>query len=85
MEVPFHVQQEMYATACLEHAAAEKRDHWAVVLGLTPKRDGNQWCILWGDDLASGVAGFGSTPEDAIIAFESAMGQCGGHSTVQKR
>ena len=27
--------------------------------------DGNMWCALYGDDLQSGVAGFGKTPADA--------------------
>lgn len=32
--------------------------------------DGNQWCALYGDDLQSGVAGFGDTPEKAMTAFD---------------
>lgn len=31
--------------------------------------DGNQWCALYGADLQSGVAGFGDTPELAMIDF----------------
>ncbi|SNS16436.1 hypothetical protein [Pseudomonas segetis] len=31
--------------------------------------DGNQWCALYGDDLQSGVAGFGDTPEQAMADF----------------
>lgn len=34
-------------------------------------RDGNQWCILVGDDLQVGVAGFGTTIPDAIREFKS--------------
>ena len=29
-------------------------------------KDGNMWCALTGDDLESGIAGFGTTPVDAI-------------------
>lgn len=36
--------------------------------------DGDQWCALLGDDLASGVAGFGETPEKAMRAFDKAFG-----------
>lgn len=58
----------------------ERSNLWAVVLGLKPVRDGNEWCVLSGDNLIDGVAGFGKTPEAAIRAFESAMYQCGGNS-----
>lgn len=32
--------------------------------------DGNQYCALLGDDLQSGVAGFGDTPEAAMHDFD---------------
>ena len=35
-------------------------------------RDGDQWCMLFGEDLQSGVAGFGNTPEAACDAFDQA-------------
>lgn len=35
--------------------------------------DGDMWCALLGDDLMSGVAGFGKTPADAMIAFDQAF------------
>lgn len=35
--------------------------------------DGTQWCALYGDDLQTGVAGFGDTPEKAMIAFDLAF------------
>jgi hypothetical protein len=31
--------------------------------------DGNKWCALYGDDLASGVCGFGDTPALAVRDF----------------
>lgn len=34
--------------------------------------DGNQWCCLYGENLMSGVAGFGDTPELACAAFDKA-------------
>jgi len=38
---------------------------------LKPKiyKDGNQWCVLYGEDLQSGIAGFGDTPRMAIYDF----------------
>jgi hypothetical protein len=35
--------------------------------------DGNQWCALWGDDIQSGVAGFGDTPALALNALLSSV------------
>ena len=32
--------------------------------------DGDEWCALYGDNLQSGVCGFGSTPEQAMIQFD---------------
>lgn len=46
---------------------------WAVVYGLAPQRDGNQWYVLLGDNPQEGVIAFGDTPTDAIYAFENAM------------
>lgn len=34
--------------------------------------DGDQWCALYGEDLQSGVAGFGKSPELAMLAFNQA-------------
>ena len=34
--------------------------------------DGNQWCALYGDDLQSGVAGFGASPQEAMLDFDKA-------------
>lgn len=31
--------------------------------------DGNQWCALYGDNIQDGVAGFGDSPEKALIDF----------------
>lgn len=33
-------------------------------------RDGRKWCALLGDDLQSGVCGFGSSPSEAMMAFD---------------
>ena len=34
--------------------------------------DGDQWCALFGDDLQSGVAGFGDSPQEAMLDFDKA-------------
>jgi hypothetical protein len=38
-------------------------------LGLTPLRDGNMWCFLWGGNLQDGIAGFGETVSAAMHDF----------------
>lgn len=32
--------------------------------------DGNMWCALYGANLQDGVAGFGETPEKAMLDFD---------------
>ena len=32
--------------------------------------DGNQWCVLYGENLQDGVAGFGDSPELAMHDFD---------------
>lgn len=34
--------------------------------------DGDKWCALYGEDLQNGVAGFGKSPELAMLAFNQA-------------
>lgn len=36
---------------------------------LVPYKDGNQWCILVGEDLQSGICGFGTLLQDALTDF----------------
>ena len=39
---------------------------------LKPKihKDGNKWCVLYGENIQDGVAGFGDTPHEAVIDWE---------------
>lgn len=32
--------------------------------------DGNQWCALYGEDIQSGVSGFGDSPAEAMHDFD---------------
>jgi hypothetical protein len=32
-------------------------------------KDGNQWCVLYGENLQVGIAGFGDTPYKAILSW----------------
>ena len=38
-------------------------------VNLEPFKDGNQWCVLFGDNIQEGFVGFGSTVYDALVAF----------------
>ena len=40
-----------------------------MTLGLFPFKDGDQWCFLWGENLHSGVFGFGDTVLSACLDF----------------
>ena len=34
-----------------------------------PYKDGNAWCVLLGEDLQSGICGFGDSPQTAFTEF----------------
>ncbi len=63
-----------------DYEAADVRSQWAqeqsefnLFAMLKPElvRDGNQWCVLYGKDLQSGIAGFGDSPHMAIMDFNN--------------
>ena len=33
------------------------------------KKDGNQWCVIYGENLQEGLVGFGNSPHEAILNF----------------
>lgn len=41
----------------------------ADTINLPPYKDGNQWCVLLGDNIQEGFVGFGPTVCDALGAF----------------
>lgn len=54
-------QEEMYIIG--------QREDFNLFSILKPKifKDGNQWCVLYGDNIQEGIAGFGETPHEAIL------------------
>ncbi len=72
-ELPDYMHSEVHSAVQCEQLAAERKSLWAVQLGLVPKQDGNQWCVLYGENLQEGIAAFGDTPSDAMYHFEEAM------------
>ena len=73
MEVPGYLYAHVQENIMIEKDGIERRRAWAVVLGLMPEKDGNQWSLLWGKNIQEGVCGFGDTPEAAVWDFEKAM------------
>lgn len=59
------------AIAWLEKQGEQKPTAEEVLIkaGLKPYKDGNQWCILIGDNIQEGICGFGDTIEDALFKF----------------
>ena len=65
--------RELVEEAELAAAITAQELAFVSALGLAPYPDGNSWCVLWGEDLQSGVAGFGDTPILAVYAFNKAV------------
>ena len=63
------VAQEQKSTEYLKQAFVA-----VTTFHLVPMKDGNQWYFLLGEDLQSGVAGFGDTPYAAMIDFNKNYG-----------
>ena len=53
--------------------AASEMGRPSVVFKPTLAADGDMWMVLLGEDLQSGVAGFGKTPAEAMTAFDRAF------------
>lgn len=39
------------------------------------RKDGNQWCAIYGENVQEGVCGFGDTPAAAMAAFDKAWSE----------
>ena len=73
-------QDSNMAANALCHAALMVQESWqqaayeqmrpSVLFKPKLSRDGDQWCALLGDDLQSGVAGFGDSPAEAMLDFD---------------
>lgn len=48
---------------------AESEMVYTKTFGLIPYRDGNQWCVLLGENIQEGICGFGDTAIGAILDF----------------
>ena len=73
MNTPTYLEPKLQEILAMEGDGADKRRLWVVILGLKVFMDGDLYCLLWGDNMQSGVVGFGKTPVAAIYDFEKAM------------
>lgn len=53
-----------------EQKPAEWSEEFLRLMGITISQDGNQVCVLLGENLAEGIAGFGDTLADAVEEFK---------------
>ena len=62
-----------YEAASYRRDAAQEQAEFNLFAMLKPslQRDGNQWCVLYGEDLQVGIAGFGDNIHLAILDFNS--------------
>ena len=62
-------QQELLEEATL--GAAIEAQEFNLVRLLQPRifKDGNQWCVLYGENIQDGICGFGDTPRLAVYDF----------------
>ena len=60
-----------YIAADIRNQIAQEQQEFNLVAILKPtvQKDGNQWCVLYGEDLQTGIAGFGDSPQKAILDF----------------
>lgn len=62
-----------YEAATVRSQTAQEKQEFNLFAMLRPtiKRDGNQWCVLYGENLQEGIAGFGNSPHLAIMDFNA--------------
>jgi hypothetical protein len=62
--------------ACITEDLEQRRFHELLrpfrMMLTTISRDGNKWCVLYGENLQDGVAGFGDSPDEASRDFDKA-------------
>lgn len=54
----------------METARLELEGMIAHILKAKIYKDGDQWCVLYGENIQQGICGFGTTPHKAVWDFE---------------
>lgn len=60
------------ALASVQSAVADYQ-RYSILLRPKLMLDGDKWCALYGDNLQDGIAGFGSTPDEAMRDFDKSF------------
>ena len=65
--------QHDYEAASARSQTAQEQQEFNLFAMLKPsiQIDGNQYCVLYGEDLQSGIAGFGDSPHMAVMDFNA--------------
>lgn len=66
------VLNSQWNAANMAFATEEERQRPFMLLRPPIYPDGDQWCVLLGEDLMTGICGFGPTPDEAAKAFDQA-------------
>jgi hypothetical protein len=66
MNLSFYVEQAMREF----QMAGYEQQRPSVLMRPKIAPDGNLWCAFYGDDLQSGVCGYGDTPAQAMYDFD---------------
>lgn len=71
---------EDYQAASLKYQNQQEINDFNLFSMLKPKltMDGDKWCVLYGENLQEGIAGFGDSPHQAILNFNSEWYKKGG-------
>ncbi len=58
----------------VRHSAAIEALEFTLIGVLRPRIfiDGDKWCVLYGENVQDGVAGFGDSPREAVYDFNKA-------------
>ena len=51
---------------------SEQNSRWSFILRPTLSVDGDHWCALLGENIVTGVTGFGESPDAAYADFDRA-------------
>lgn len=65
------LEQRMVEAYIAGQQAADATMRPSVVFRPALRRDGDQWCALYGENVQEGLAGFGATPAEAMKAFDA--------------
>ena len=69
-----HLSHNVTMKHDIDYSVSVEVAEYNLVSILKPKiyKDGDQWCVLYGDNLQDGVCGFGETPYRAVLDFNKA-------------